>query len=65
LFEFEPGRYRVTADGKTFIVYRETIGWCVHFKGFQGVDSELYLAASNSLDGGSRRDVSTMEAALS
>lgn len=60
LVEFEPGVYRVTADGKTFIVHRDTIGWCVSFKGFQGVDRELYVAAANSLDGGARRNVSTI-----
>lgn len=58
LVEFEPGRYRVTADGLTFIVYRETIGWCVHFKGAQGVDRELYSAAANALDIGKGADVS-------
>lgn len=50
LVEFEPGRYRVTADGKTFIVYRVAIGWCVNWKGFQGVDRELYVAAANAFD---------------
>jgi hypothetical protein len=58
LVEFEPGVYRVTADGKCFIVHRETIGWCVSFKGFQGVDRDLCSAAANALDGGNDRDVS-------
>jgi hypothetical protein len=58
LVEFEPGVYRVTADDKTFIVHRATIGWCVSFKGFQGVDNELCFAASLALDGGNGRDVS-------
>ncbi len=64
LVEVEPGVYRVTADGLTVIVHRDTVGWCVSFKGFHGVDRELYVAAANAFDGGARRDVSTMEAAL-
>jgi hypothetical protein len=58
LVEFEPGCYRVTADGKTVIVHRDTIGWCVSFKGCQGVDRELYVAAANAFDGCAGRDVS-------
>jgi hypothetical protein len=58
LVEFEPGFYRVTADGKTFIVHCGAVGWSVSFKGFQGIDRDLIFAAGNALDGGSRSDVS-------
>lgn len=58
------GGYRVVADGLTVIVRRTGAGWSVSFKGFQGIDRELYVAASNAFDGGSSRDVSIMAAAL-
>jgi hypothetical protein len=64
LVEFEPNRYRVTADGKTFIVRSTAHGWEVRFKGFAGLDVELIEAARLALDGGSRRDVSSMADAL-
>jgi hypothetical protein len=64
LVEFDPRRYRVVADGKTFIVWSDAIGWNVTFKGFRGIDRELYIAAANAFDGGRGRDISTIEQAL-
>ena len=65
IVEFEPGHYRVTTDGKTYIVRSpNAAGWSVSFKGFRGIDRDLYTAARFAMDGGSRRDVSTVEEAL-
>lgn len=64
LVEVEPSRYRVTADGKTLIVSSCVAGWAVSFKGFQGIDRDIMVAARYALDGGSRRDVSTVADAL-
>ena len=64
LVEFEPAHYRVTVEGKTYIVRSTAHGWSVSFKGYQGIDRELYLAARNAMEGGSRRNVSSVAEAL-
>lgn len=65
LVVIEAGWYRVVADGLTTIVRTPFRGnWQVTFKGFAGIDSELYVAARNALDGGKGRDVSTVAEAL-
>lgn len=64
LVEFDPGQYRVEADGKTVIVRVTTTGWQVSFKGFAGHDPELIQAAKLALDGGAKRDVSSVADAL-
>lgn len=59
LHVIEPGWFRVVADGLTVIVRTPFNGhWQVQFKGFAGIDRELYVAASNAFDGGKGRDVS-------
>lgn len=61
LHVIEPGWFRVVADGLTVIVRTPRRGgWQVTFKGFAGIDPELYVAARNALDGGKGRNVSTM-----
>lgn len=58
LVEVEPGRYRVVADGLTVIVRGHRIGWSVSFKGFEGIDAELCVAARNAIEGGASRNIS-------
>lgn len=66
LHVIEPGWFRVVADGLTTIVRTLSVGgWQVKFKGFAGIDSELYVAARNALEGGKGRNVSTLAEALS
>ena len=66
LVDIGGSQYRVTtATGITVIVRGPRGGrWAVAFKGFRGEDSELIVAASNALDGGTRRDASTIDDAL-
>lgn len=66
LVQVEAGLYRVVADGLTVIVRTpHRGGWLVKFKGFEDIDSELYFAARNALEGGAVRSVSTVAEALS
>jgi hypothetical protein len=66
LHVIEPGWFRVVADGLTVIVRTPFRGgWQVTFKGFAGIDSELYVAAHNALESGKGCNVSTMAEALS
>lgn len=60
----EPGLFRVVADGLTVIVKSTVVGWAVSFKGYTGIDSEMYVAARNALDAGARRSVSTVAEAM-
>ncbi len=59
------GPHRVeTASRLCFIVRQASGGWSVRFKGREGLDRDLEHAACLALDGGSHRDVSTVEEAL-
>ena len=65
LHVIEPGWFRVVADGLTTIVRTPFRGsWQVTFKGFAGIDSELYVAAHNALEAGAKRNMSTMAESL-
>lgn len=49
LAEFEPGKYKVAADGKTFFVHTTPTGWSVTLDHFEGLDENLYYAAHAAL----------------
>jgi hypothetical protein len=63
LVELGTDLYKVVADDKTFIVDRVRC-WRVSFRGFVGIDPELFVAAANALDGGTNRDVSSEDDAV-
>jgi hypothetical protein len=50
--EYSPGKFRIEADGLTVLVRCGVHGWHVAFKSFEGMDSELYVAAQMALDAG-------------
>jgi hypothetical protein len=55
--EYAPGKFRITADGRTVLVRCGTHGWHVSFKSFEAIDPELYIAARDALDAGSGVEV--------
>lgn len=50
--EYEPGRFRVTADNRTVLARVDELGWHVSFKSFEAIDPELYVAARDALAAG-------------
>lgn len=57
--------YRVTADGKTFIVRAGVHAWEVRFGPFVGIDPDLYVAAKMVCDETAGGKVSELAAVLS